>query len=226
MGRLGRNEKIEARRMYIAKLINEEGKTRREIAEELGISLTTVDIDIKSLEIAGMVRRGDKKKTASEDKINSSELEYDKMYISPEDRYKQMVINSIMNFYKNGDYENAIKYIEVLQSENYLSEEERKKFNKIRINLQQLRNKQEEKIFQGGFKNTSASEITSKEDEILRIIRNLIGEKDQGRVSEITRNLISKISSLTDEQRLNLQQIIDRIEEEKVKDIDTDCEVR
>ena len=38
MEKLGRNRRVEARRIHIAKLINEEGKTRREIAEKLGIS--------------------------------------------------------------------------------------------------------------------------------------------------------------------------------------------
>ena len=216
MEKLGRNRRVEARRIHIAKLINEEGKTRREIAEKLGISLTTVDIDIKSLEIAGMIRKENEKSKAGGNKINSSKLEYEEGHVSPEDRYKQMVISSILNFYKNGDYENAIKYIDVLQSENYLSEEERKKINEIRINLQKLKDKQE----------NTGSEIRSKEKEVLGIIKNLIGEKDQERVKEITESLISIIAFLTDEQRLNLQQMIDRIEGEKVKEIDTGYEDR
>lgn len=216
MEKLGRNRRVEARRIHIAKLINEEGKTRREIAEKLGISLTTVDIDIKSLEIAGMIRKGNGKSKAGGNKINSSKLEYEEGHVSPEDRYKQMVISSILNFYKNGDYENAIKYIDVLQSENYLSEEERKKINEIRINLQKLKDKQE----------NTGSEIRSKEKELLGIIKNLIGEKDQERVKEITESLISIIAFLTDEQRLNLQQMIDGIEGEKVKEIDTGYEDR
>lgn len=216
MEKLGRNRRVEARRIHIAKLINEEGKTRREIAEKLGISLTTVDIDIKSLEIAGMIRKGNGKSKAGGNKINSSKLEYEEGHVSPEDRYKQMVISSILNFYKNGDYENAIKYIDVLQSENYLSEEERKKINEIRINLQKLKDKQE----------NTGSEIRSKEKEVLGIIKNLIGEKDQERVKEITESLISIIAFLTDEQRLNLQQMIDGIEGEKVKEIDTGYEDR
>ena len=216
MEKLGRNRRVEARRIHIAKLINEEGKTRREIAEKLGISLTTVDIDIKSLEIAGMIRKGNGKSKAGGNKINSSKLEYEEGHVSPEDRYKQMVISSILNFYKNGDYENAIKYIDVLQSEDYLSEEERKKINEIRINLQKLKDKQE----------NTGSEIRSKEKEVLGIIKNLIGEKDQERVKEITESLISIIAFLTDEQRLNLQQMIDGIEGEKVKEIDTGYEDR
>ena len=216
MEKLGRNRRVEARRIHIAKLINEEGKTRREIAEKLGISLTTVDIDIKSLEIAGMIRKGNEKSKAGGNKINSSKLEYEEGHVSPEDRYKQMVISSILNFYKNGDYENAIKYIDVLQSENYLSEEKRKKINEIRINLQKLKDKQE----------NTGSEIRSKEKEVLGIIKNLIGEKDQERVKEITESLISIIAFLTDEQRLNLQQMIDGIEGEKVKEIDTGYEDR
>lgn len=216
MEKLGRNRRVEARRIHIAKLINEEGKTRREIAEKLGISLTTVDIDIKSLEIAGMIRKGNGKSKAGGNKINSSKLEYEEGHVSPEDRYKQMVISSILNFYKNGDYENVIKYIDVLQSENYLSEEERKKINEIRINLQKLKDKQE----------NTGSEIRSKEKEVLGIIKNLIGEKDQERVKEITESLISIIAFLTDEQRLNLQQMIDGIEGEKVKEIDTGYEDR
>lgn len=216
MEKLGRNRRVEARRIHIAKLINEDGKTRREIAEKLGISLTTVDIDIKSLEIAGMIRKGNGKSKAGGNKINSSKLEYEEGHVSPEDRYKQMVISSILNFYKNGDYENAIKYIDVLQSENYLSEEERKKINEIRINLQKLKDKQE----------NTGSEIRSKEKEVLGIIKNLIGEKDQERVKEITESLISIIAFLTDEQRLNLQQMIDGIEGEKVKEIDTGYEDR
>ncbi len=216
MEKLGRNRRVEARRIHIAKLINEEGKTRREIAEKLGISLTTVDIDIKSLEIAGIIRKGNGKSKAGGNKINSSKLEYEEGHVSPEDRYKQMVISSILNFYKNGDYENAIKYIDVLQSENYLSEEERKKINEIRINLQKLKDKQE----------NTGSEIRSKEKEVLGIIKNLIGEKDQERVKEITESLISIIAFLTDEQRLNLQQMIDGIEGEKVKEIDTGYEDR
>lgn len=216
MEKLGRNRRVEARRIHIAKLINEDGKTRREIAEKLGISLTTVDIDIKSLEIAGIIRKGNGKSKAGGNKINSSKLEYEEGHVSPEDRYKQMVISSILNFYKNGDYENAIKYIDVLQSENYLSEEERKKINEIRINLQKLKDKQE----------NTGSEIRSKEKEVLGIIKNLIGEKDQERVKEITESLISIIAFLTDEQRLNLQQMIDGIEGEKVKEIDTGYEDR
>ena len=92
----------------------------------------------------------------------------------------------------------------------------KEKNNEIRINLQKLKDKQE----------NTGSEIRSKEKEVLGIIKNLIGEKDQERVKEITESLISIIAFLTDEQRLNLQQMIDRIEGVKVKEIDTGYEDR
>lgn len=103
--RANRKERMEERRKKVA--LSYEKKTPNEIAEELGVSVSTILNDIRFLK-----------------------HEKSKKYL-PENRYKAMMLEKIKSFYKQGDIENAIKYLDMLQQEIHLTEKEKEKFQEI-----------------------------------------------------------------------------------------------
>ncbi len=145
----GVENRIVERRKKVAKLYNS-GKKLKDIAEELGISTSTLHMDLRYLETEGIIpTKENKSKTMSEgyskqdvgsDLTATTNVENDGQV---QKKYYSMMIKSIKSFYKIGDIENAIKYLEMSRSKMHFNEEEEKKLDEIMRILQGKKRKKE-----------------------------------------------------------------------------------
>ncbi len=154
-------------------------KSTKEIAEELGVSVSTIVLDISFLRSKGILKNGGKtrekekeeikarrekvaslygKKSAKEiagevgvsvytilNDIKFLKQEESKKYL-PERKYKAMMIEKIKDFYRKGDIENSIKYLDMLQQEVPFTEEEKERFQKIMEQLEAQRERMRRRI--------------------------------------------------------------------------------
>lgn len=141
---------INKRRNQVAILYNE-GKTPKEIAQELGITIAVAKNDINYLKARRIiVVRRDKTRNPSAKSENDGTQTKEKtdsevMEKMAQKKYYSMMIKSIMEFYKSGDIENAIKYLEMLESEVDFQGEEKEKIEEIMRILQSKRGQPERK---------------------------------------------------------------------------------
>lgn len=108
MNKTEKKKEIEERRKLVKKFLAKQEKSKKEIARELNISLSTLSIDIKSLEVLEV--------------MGQKELIKDNL---PEEKYKKMMIDKIISFYAKGEVTRAKKYLEMLEREIQLSDKEK-----------------------------------------------------------------------------------------------------
>ena len=125
MSKTNKKEEIEGRRKLVEKLLKE-GKRRKEIARKLHISLSTLSIDIKSLEIERAAKEEEAAKKRQAENL-------------PEGKYKKMMMGKIVDFYAERKIEKAKEYLRMLESEIELSITEKENLYKI------LKGKQKQK---------------------------------------------------------------------------------
>lgn len=65
---------------------------------------------------------------------------------SPERKYKAMMVEKVKEFYRKGDIETSVRYLEMLQQEVPFTEEEKERFQKIMEQLEAQKERMRRKI--------------------------------------------------------------------------------
>ena len=128
MSKTNKKEEIERRRKLVENLLKE-GKRRKEIARKLHISLSTLSIDIKSLEIERAAKEEEVAKKRQAENL-------------PEGKYKKMMMGKIVDFYAERKIEKAKEYLRMLESEIELSITEKENLYKILKGIQEQKREQ------------------------------------------------------------------------------------
>lgn len=128
MSKTNKKKEIEGRRKLVENLLKE-GKSRKEIARKLHISLSTLSIDIKSLEIERAAKEEEAAKKRQAENL-------------PEGKYKKMMMGKIVDFYVEGKIEKAKEYLRMLESEIELSITEKENLYKILKGIQEQKREQ------------------------------------------------------------------------------------
>lgn len=128
MSKTNKKEEIEGRRKLVENLLKK-GKSRKEIARKLHISLSTLSIDIKSLEIERAAKEEETAKKRQAENL-------------PEGKYKKMMMGKIVDFYAERKIEKAKEYLRMLESEIELSITEKENLYKILKGIQEQKREQ------------------------------------------------------------------------------------
>ena len=128
MSKTNKKKEIEGRRKLVENLLKK-GKSRKEIARKLHISLSTLSIDIKSLEIERAAKEEEAAKKRQAENL-------------PEGKYKKMMMGKIVDFYAERKIEKAKEYLRMLESEIELSITEKENLYKILKGIQEQKRKQ------------------------------------------------------------------------------------
>ena len=135
------NPKIIERREKVAKLYKE-GKTVDEIAEELGITIPTVQNDIRVLLKENVIvkrennRKNTKPKskeerTGNEEKEETVKQRRENIRTKSEQKYYNSILKVIKMCIQSRDFKGAVEQIEMLKNEVKLSEEEKSKLDEL-----------------------------------------------------------------------------------------------
>lgn len=128
MSKTNKKKEIEGRRKLVENLLKK-GKSRKEIARKLHISLSTLSIDIKSLEIERAAKEEEAAKKRQAENL-------------PEGKYKKMMMGKIVDFYAERKIEKAKEYLRMLESEIELSITEKENLYKILKGIQEQKREQ------------------------------------------------------------------------------------
>lgn len=127
-----KKKEIEERRKLVEKFLKK-GKTRKEIAKKLHISLTTLSIDIKTLKTS---------RTIGEETSDKEKLDKDNL---AEEKYKKMMMEKIVDFYAEGKFETSKEYLRMLESEIELTTIEKENLYRILKAIQEQRREQDKR---------------------------------------------------------------------------------
>lgn len=182
--------RLTKRREKVASLYND-GRTIEEIAKELGVLDVTIKSDINYLKVKGVIKIDSERepkilKGKKQNDVDGEKSHKPKGNLRVAQRkYYTMMIAYIMDFYKKGDIDSAIQYLETLAGEANFDEDTKEKLQEIMDMLQRKKGdseehfvinttKKDDKTFSERVENLYYAKLSTQ--EIARILKSSVQE--------------------------------------------------
>lgn len=202
------------RRKKVVDLYNN-GKSIKEIARKLGVSIVTIKRDINYLRVKGIIEIEpdvEPKISKYENSDSVNEVQKSKTKVSARlahKKYYSMMIEHILDLYKKGDIDEAIQYLESLANEMNLQGEVNEKLQEIMDILQSRQEnsdkhivieakERDERIFSERVENLYYTKLSVQ--EIARILKSSVQEVED-KIAELKeRKIIQEDEEYKDEE--------------------------